>query len=219
MNPAIGILGGTFAPIHNGHLRLAIEAREQLSLAEVRLVPAAQPPLRAMPAVSAARRLHWVDLAIKGEAGLVCDARELTRSGPSYTVDTLEELRAEFPEAPLCLLLGLDAAQQLPAWHRWERLIELAHLVFFNRPGQVPDLSGALAALLARRQAHSAAELHESPAGRWWRVAMPPVPVSATDIRRRLRENRSVRGLLPDRVLDSFTPSDLELLKHDENPQ
>lgn len=185
----------------------------------MRLVPAAQPPLRATPRVSAAQRRRWVELAIAGERGLVCDARELTREGPSYTVDTLADLRREFPEAPLCLLLGQDAAHQLPSWHRWERLIELAHLVFVNRPGQAPELSPAIAGALARRQAHGAGELAEAPAGRWWRVAMPPMPVSATDIRRRLRENRSVRGLIPDRVLDALTPSDLELLKHDEKPQ
>lgn len=185
----------------------------------MRLIPAAQPPLRALPAATAAQRLRWVELAIAGEAGLRCDARELTRRGPSYTFDTLAELRAEFPQAPLCLLLGQDAAHQLPSWHRWERLIELAHLVFVNRPGQAPELAGPLAGLLAGRQAQSAGELRAAPAGRWWRLAIPPLPVSASDIRRRLRENRSVRGLLPDRVLDTLTPSDLELLKHDENPQ
>src|SRR5689334_3470917 len=115
---AIGIFGGTFAPIHNGHLRLAIEALEQLELAQVRLIPAARPPLRAAPAVPAQRRLRWLKLAIRGEPGLVADERELRRQGPSFTVDTVAGLRDEFPRTPLCLLLGGDAARQLPQWRR-----------------------------------------------------------------------------------------------------
>jgi nicotinate-nucleotide adenylyltransferase len=132
----IGIFGGTFAPIHHGHLRLAIEARDALQLDEVRLIPAAQPPLRAAPALPAARRLRWVRLAIGRERGLVADGRELARRGPSYTIDTLVSLRAQFPRAALCLLLGQDAARSLPRWHRWRELLEYAHLVIFARPGQ-----------------------------------------------------------------------------------
>lgn len=176
---------------------------------------AAAPPLRAAPAASAAQRLHWVELAIAGEPGLAADARELVREGPSYTVDTLAALRAEFPDTPLCLLLGQDAARQLPSWRQWERLPALAHLVFFNRPGQPRELEGPLARLLAGREARAVRELHDVPAGLWWPGEMLPQPVSAAAIRRRLRDNRSVRGLLPDRVLDQLTHADLELLKHE----
>lgn len=209
----IGVLGGTFAPIHNGHLRLAIEAREQLSLAEVRLIPAGAPPLRAVPAVSAQRRHKWVQLAIAGEPKLVADDRELRRAGASYTVDTLTELRAEKGEAPLCLIVGQDAAQQLNKWHRWQNLVQLAHLIIVNRPGTALELPPAVAAML--QEAPDAAALRAQPAGLFWRVAMPPLQISASDIRRRLKAGLSVRGLVPDRVLADFTPQDLKALSQD----
>jgi len=209
----IGIFGGTFAPIHNGHLRLAIEAREQLGLAAVRLVPAPRPPLRAAPAVPAARRLRWVKLAIRGERGLVADARELSRKGPSYTVDTLAALRAEFPRTPLCLLLGGDAAKQLPQWRRWRDLMGYAHLVFVNRPGAPERPAAPLARLLRGRRARHPRDLQRRVAGLWCRVEMPPLAISATDIRRRLKDRQSLRGLVPDAVLNDFTARDLEMLR------
>jgi nicotinate-nucleotide adenylyltransferase len=207
---SIGILGGTFAPIHHGHVRIAIEAREQLGLAEVRFVPAAQPPLRRAPAIAAARRLRWVRLAIARERGLVADDRELRRKGPSYTVDTLMSLRAEHPRASLCLLLGQDAAHQLPRWHRWRELPALAHLVFFHRPGQAAAFTGPLARLLRGRRARTARQLRAKPAGLWWRCEMPPLAIAASDIRRRLGAGQSVRGLVPDAVIGDFTRRDLE---------
>ena len=209
----IGIFGGTFAPIHNGHLRLATAARRQLRLAEVRLVPAANPPLRDKPAIDAKRRLRWVKLAIARRHGLVADARELRRKGPSYTVDTLESLRKQFPRTPLCLLLGQDAARSLPRWHRWRELPALAHLVFFNRPGQPAALPAALARLLRGRRARSARELKRQPAGLWLRARMPPMAVSASDIRRRLGRGLSVAGLVPDTVRADFTRKDLEAFR------
>ena len=209
----IGILGGTFAPLHNGHLRIAIEARDQLKLDEVRLVPAGAPPLRAVPAVPAARRLQWARLAVAGEKQLSVDDREVRRSGASYTVDTLAELRAENPRASLCLLVGIDAAQRLTQWHRWQHLVQLAHLVVVNRPGAAAELSPQLMAML--QEAPDASALREQPAGLFWRLTMPPLAISATDIRRRIKGKLSVRGLVPDRVLDSFTPQDFQALSQD----
>lgn len=206
----IGIFGGTFAPIHCGHLRLAVAAREQLRLREVRFVPAAQPPLRRVPAVPAARRLRWVRLALAGQRALRVDDRELRRKGPSYTIDTLASIRAEHPRTALCLLLGQDAARQLPRWHRWRELPELAHLVFFHRPGRPPPLAPPLARLLRGRRARSVAQLRSRPAGLWWRCAMPPVPISASRVRQQLRRGIPVRGLVPDAVIADFTRQDLE---------
>lgn len=216
MNGAIGILGGTFAPVHNGHLRLAIEARDQLGLSEVRFIPAAQPPLRAAPAVSAERRLRWVELAIRNEGKLVADGRELRRHGPSYTVDTLAELRAEQPQTPLCLLLGQDAARQLPQWRHWRSLPDYAHLIFFNRPGQAHELPAELNDLLQDREAHAVAELHRQPAGLWWRCTMPPMDISATRVRELLRKGLSVQGLVPRAVIEDFTQTDLEAFARNE---
>jgi len=213
----IGVLGGTFAPIHHGHLRLAIEAREQLRLTEVRLVPAARPLLRPAPRLSAARRLRWTRLAVASQPGLTVDDRELRRKGPSYMVDTLLSLRAELPRMSLCLLLGQDAAQRLPRWHRWQTLPELAHLVFFDRPGHAAKLAGPLARLLRGRAARGAAQLRARPAGLWWRCEMAPLAISASDIRRRLRQGLSVRGLVPDAVIDDFNRKDLEAFAQDEN--
>ena len=216
---AIGIFGGTFAPIHNGHLQLALTARDRLGLSQVRLLPAPQPPLRHRPAIAAQRRLEWVRLAIKGHPKLVADGRELKRTGMSYTIDTLAEIRNEFPATPLCLLLGQDAVQQLPQWHRWESLIDYAHLVFFNRPGVPEHFPVALARMMRDRAAHDPSELHKALAGLWWHCEMPPVDISATAIRHLLREGRPARakGLVPAAVLKSFTPTDLEAFADDED--
>lgn len=212
----IGILGGTFAPIHNGHLQLATVARDRLNLSEVRLIPAAQPPLRAAPAISAERRLRWVELAIRNEKNLTADGRELRRPGPSYTIDSLRELRGEHPQTPLCLLLGQDAARQLPQWRRWRSLPDYAHLIFFNRPGQAPELPAALTDLLQDRAAQAAPELHSQPAGLWWRCEMPPMDISATRVRELLRRGHSVEGLVPQVVIEDFTPDDLEAFARNE---
>ena len=148
---------------------------------------------------------------------MIADDRELKRAGPSYTVDTLAELRAEMPRTPLCLLLGQDAASRLPYWHRWESLFDYAHLVFFNRPGVSAHLPAALARLLHEREAHDHRELQLALAGLWWPCEMPPVKVSASAIRAALRSGASVKGLVPDAVIQDFTPSDLEAFAQDEN--
>lgn len=216
LSSAIGVLGGTFAPIHNGHLRLATTARDQLGLAEVRLVPAGQPPLRGAPAVPAARRLRWVKLALRNERQLIADDRELKRSGPSYTVDTLAELRAERPRTPLCLLVGQDQAAQLTRWHRWRELFALAHLIFFNRPGAPDEFPEDLARELEPRAAHSPTQLRQQLAGLVWRCDMPPADISSSAIRARLKGGQSVQGLVPDAVIKDLTQADLEAFAADE---
>jgi nicotinate-nucleotide adenylyltransferase len=216
MADAIGILGGTFAPIHNGHLRLAIEVREQLGLKEVRLIPAAQPPLRPAPAVPASRRLRWVQLALENEPGLSVDDCELRREGPSYTVETLAQLRARYPDAPLVLILGMDAAAQLQRWHRWESLLELAHLLFCNRPGGRQGFAPGLSRYLHGKQARDLSGLHARPAGFWWRCVIQALDISATGIRERLAAGHSVRGLVPDAVIHDLTDEDREALIRDE---
>jgi nicotinate-nucleotide adenylyltransferase len=137
MKPAIGLLGGTFNPIHNGHLRLALEIYERLSLTEVRLIPSAQPPHRTIPSVSSELRLEMVQAAIAGVTGLTADDRELQRDGPSYMIDTLISLRAEYPDNPLCLILGSDAFMNLNSWHQSAQIINLAHIIVVRRPNTV----------------------------------------------------------------------------------
>ncbi|ROR34866.1 nicotinate-nucleotide adenylyltransferase [Inmirania thermothiophila] len=198
----IGLLGGTFDPVHVGHLRAALEAREALGLEAVRLIPNARPPHRGLPAAPAPARLAMVRLACAGEPGLAADGRELARAGPSYTVDTLISLRRELgARRPLCLLLGADAARGLASWHRWRELFALAHLVVLRRPGQAA-WEGAAGAELAARRADGAAALAAAPAGRVLELEIPLLEVSASDIRRRIAAGRSVRFLVPDPVLD-----------------
>ena len=220
-SPAIGVFGGTFTPIHHGHIRLAVELRERLGLSQVLMVPSAHPPHRAAPEVPPQRRLEWARLAVAGEPCLTVDDREIRRSGPSYTYDTLAELRREMggpTQAPLVLLLGDDAANQLHTWHRWRELFDLAHLVFVERPYEPPAPSPELAAFLRGRRADSLQSLLARPAGRWMSAAIPPLAISSTRIRRLLKAGRSIRGLVPDAVIQTFTTEDVRALTHDEDP-
>lgn len=217
--PAIGVFGGTFAPIHNGHLRLAIEVRERLGLSRVLVVPCAAPAHRAAPAVSAGRRLRWAQLAVSGDPGLAVDDRELHRQGPSYTYDTLVELRRELgPSTPLVLMIGEDAANGFHTWHRWREILDLAHLVFVERPFEPAEPAAELAAFLRGRHTLDASALLARPAGLWWPTSIPPLAISSTRIRRLLAAGRSVCGLVPDAVLRDFTAEDVRLLSHDEEP-
>ena len=204
---AIGLLGGTFDPIHHGHLRLAQEAQEQCNLNQVRFLPSGTPPHRATPKAGATARRDMVRLAIQGQPAFVADEREVTRTTPCYTVDTLTELRAELgDEVALCLILGGDAFLQLHTWHEWKRLFELAHVVVLQRAGTAPlgnAMQQARAELQAEyraRLAPSAKALHESASGAIFVADMPALEISATDIRRRCADARSIRYLVPDTV-------------------
>lgn len=198
----IGILGGTFDPIHNGHLRLALEVYERLGLAEVRLIPLHQPPHREGPAAGDALRLEMVQAATAGVPGLTVDDRELQRGGISYTVETLASMREEFGDTPLCLILGMDAFRGLPQWHLWERLPELTHLVIAGRPSAVPPGEGPAARLLTERGTDDPAALGSQPAGRILLIPVPLLDISASGIRGMLAAGRNPRYLLPDAVLD-----------------
>lgn len=202
----IGILGGTFDPIHFGHLRLAEVCADACALSEVRLLPAALPNLRDRPSTPAEDRLRMVRLAVQGNARLAVDDRELRRPGVSYTVDTLLELRAELgPTRALCLLLGADAFLRLPAWSRWLRLFELAHIVVVARFGAAPEQAGARAPELdaewRRRASTDPRIVNAAPAGAIVRIDAPLLDISATHIRQCLERGASVRYLLPDLVL------------------
>lgn len=215
---AIGLLGGTFSPIHHGHLRLALEVRERLALDRVHLIPAGEPPHRQNPGISAQRRLEWVRLACGDEKGLFVDDREVRREGRSYTYDTLAGLRAEMPDASLVLLLGDDAANGFHTWHRWQEIPGLAHLVFVERPYEHSAPAAALQALMRGKRVTDAAALRSRPAGLFMTAALPPLAISSTRVRGLLKARRSVRGLVPQAVIDSFTDEDIDFLTHDEEP-
>lgn len=205
----IGILGGTFDPIHHGHLRIAQEALEQCGLAQVRFVPCGTPPHRAAPQAEAKSRWEMVRLALNGHPDFLVDVHEVFRTDPCYTVDTLAALRAELGEQqPLCLILGGDAFLQLHTWHEWKRLFELAHIVVLQRAGGPPlgnainSTDAALQAEYRTRLAPGASALHEAAHGAIFVADMPALEISSTDIRRRCAEGRSVRYLVPDAVVN-----------------
>jgi len=196
----IGVFGGTFDPVHNGHLRIALELRQQLGLDELRFVPCRQPPHRPMPYASAEQRLAMLQLAVAGQSEFVIDERELRREGPSFMVDTLASIRTEEQDTPLCLVLGGDAFVGLAGWHRWRQLIDLAHLVIAHRPGTPFILEGELLELYQQRQVDNAASLREAPAGHILLCPVTQLDISSTAIREHLREGGSGRYLLPDDV-------------------
>ncbi|MGV8843899.1 MAG: nicotinate-nucleotide adenylyltransferase [Pseudomonas sp.] len=197
----IGILGGTFNPIHIGHLRGALEVAEQFGLDEVRLLPNALPPHREAPRVAASHRLAMVACAVAGEPALRVDDRELKRDKPSYSIDTLESLRAELAEHDqLFMLLGWDAFCGLPTWHRWEELLEHCHILVLQRPDADSDAPQVLRDLLAARSVSDPQAL-SGPGGQLAFVWQMPLAVSATQIRASLAEAKSVRFLVPDAVL------------------
>ena len=202
----VGILGGTFDPIHYGHLRLAQEALEQCMLSTVRFIPGGTPPHRTAPLASAAHRLQMVRLAIQDQPGFAVDEREVQRTDPCYSVDTFSALRAELgSQQSLCLLLGSDAFLQLHSWHQWEKLFELTHIVVMQRPGRpvgnaMAQADGGLSKQYQSRLAPSPQLLHESPGGLVVVLDMPQLDISATDIRSRAAQHKNLRYLLPDAV-------------------
>ena len=197
----IGVYGGTFDPVHYGHLRTALEVREALDLDEIRFVPCRIPPHRRKPFFSAGKRLELLKLATADEPGFVVDTRELARPGPSYMVDTLASLRREAGDKPLCLIVGLDAFLGLPGWHRWQDLFELAHLVVMDRPGYRPEWPSALKPQVEARRSGEIPSLRRRPAGRIFFQQVTRLEISATYIRQCLLEGKSPRYLLPDRAL------------------
>jgi len=195
-----GIFGGTFDPIHYGHLRTAFELLQALDLEEVRFIPAGDPPHRGEMFASADLRLEMVRLATARQPGFVVDERELHRDGPSYTVDTLSSLRAEQDAAPLGLIVGMDAFLGLTTWHRWEELLDLAHIIVAHRPGwKAPDL-GPLGELVSEFGTHRVQDLHEAPGGRVHIHAVSQLEISSTEIRELIAAGRDPRFLMPDAV-------------------
>lgn len=198
-----------FDPVHFGHLRSAVEVRDGLNLAQVRLVPCARPPHRAGAIASAEQRRAMLELAIAGEPGLAVDDREMTRTTLSYTVDTLASLRAELPSTPLCLIVGMDAFLGLPTWHRWQALFGLAHIVVLERPGREAHISDILRAEMQARLTTQADDLQHTLAGRLLTFRATQLPISSTGLRESLAGGRSVRYLLPDAVYRYIQNHDL----------
>ncbi len=197
----LAIYGGTFDPVHIGHLRSAIEVAEYLQLPQLHLMPNAVPPHRASPDVGAQQRLAMLRLAVADEPLLQIDTRELERSEPSWTIDSLLSVRAQIgQQTALFFVLGQDAFAGLPGWHRWQEILQHCHLLVLQRPDQDCSLPPQLAELSAARQLAHWRQI-ERPSGNIIFLQQTPLPLSATDIRQRLATGRNVRYLLPDAVL------------------
>ncbi len=198
----LGIFGGTFDPVHYGHLRTAFEMLQALDFGEVRFIPCGDPPHRGHTFASAAQRLAMVQAAVSSQPGFVVDDREVRRDGPSFSVDTLRSLRGEFPDTPMGLIVGMDAFLGLPEWHRWDEILDLAHIIVAHRPGwRAPDY-GALGDLLAERGTHSVERLHTAIAGLVHIHAVTQLEIASTDIRELIAIGRDPRFLMPDAVIE-----------------
>lgn len=210
---SVGIFGGTFDPIHYGHLRPARELAAALKLDRVHVLPAAVPPHRPQPVASSAQRLHMVELALAGDTSFVADDSELRRPGPSYMVDTLAVFRQQYGNKPLVLMIGTDSFLALPEWHEWERLFELAHIGVMTRPGWTEEWP----AWARPRRANSPDELKQGPAGRIWVQSVAPQAISATALRAALAQGDAVaQAWLPSAVLEYIEQQHLYMNENGE---
>jgi len=204
---SMGIFGGTFDPIHYGHLRTAFEMLQALRFDEVRFMPCGNPPHRGKTYADAELRLKMVRVATEAQHGFVVDDRELRRDGPSYSVDTLATLRNEFPLRPIALMIGMDAFLGLPKWYQWREILQLAHIVVAHRPGwRAPDI-GPLGELLADRGTHRIGDLHQAKCGHIFIHDVTQLEISSTEIRELVAVGRDPRFLMPDTVRDVIEKS------------
>lgn len=201
----IGLTGGTFDPIHFGHLRMAQEFADNLQLSAVRFIPAAIPPHKSAPIVSAEHRSAMVRLGIAGNSIFSCDERELHRVGASYTIDTLKSLRDELgADISLVLLMGSDAFSKFDTWHHWQEIIQLCHIALVQRPieGNQEPLSEALQSFLKSHYTENTDDLHSKPSGLLTMQTVTALEISSTAIRKYLQQQNSVRYLLPDSIIE-----------------
>ena len=205
---AIGIFGGTFDPVHFGHLRTSLEIQQQLKLDEMRLIPCKHPPHRPPPTASALHRLNMARLGVENSE-LIVDDREMTRDGPSYSIDTLMSLRREFPRASLNMVVRQDAFLELPSWYQWEKLIQLANIIVICNIDWSMPKAGIMTDFF---EAHALAP-EESPkdftAGRVMPLSVTALDIAARKLRALMQAKRSIRFLVPEKVLDYIQKNDL----------
>ena len=207
MTQPIGILGGTFDPVHNGHLHLATTFLKELDLAELRFIPLNNPPHRAAPQASPEQRLQMLKLAVENQAHLKVDDCELQRDKVSYTIDTLKELRTKFANAPLCLLMGIENFKTLNTWHQWQSLLGYAHIVIANRPGSDDIINNEeIKNFMDTFITTAVGNLHHQAAGCIMKLDIPMLDISSTQIRNNFQSDPTSisksESLLPNKVLD-----------------
>ncbi len=199
MVQAVGLFGGTFDPVHLGHLRSAVEIAELFDLEHVRLIPNAVPPHRAQPEATAQHRLLMLQLAVKNSPNIIIDDCELQREGPSYSIDTVKLMREQMPDAALYLIVGTDAFQALDSWHEWQDLLTYCHIIVMQRPDQAFQLSETLQPWYQQHLALDADK--QRLAGAIWPVTLTQLAISATEIRSKIRDGNSAAYLTPDPVV------------------
>lgn len=199
---SIGILGGMFNPVHNGHLRVAVECKEAFDFNELRMFPCAEPPHREVPEVSSQQRLKMLQLALQDVEGVQADDRELNRPGPSYTIDTLRSLKSEFPQAGLYLIIGSDAFQSLNTWHEWEKILEFANIIIAQRPDNEEDFLSEVGQMLRGCFTSEINEFKASIAGKIYVLKVSQLEISSSYVRELFREQKIAKFLLPEIVLN-----------------
>ena len=198
----IGVFGGRFDPIHYGHLRTAFELLQALNFEEIRFMPCGNPPHRDQAHADAEFRFEMVAAAIEGQHGFVIDDRELSRKGPSYSVDSLNTLRTDFPLRSIALIIGMDAFINLPKWYQWQEILQLSHIVVAHRPGwRLPDM-GPLGELLTTKGTHRVDDLHEAKSGHIYIHDVTQLEISSSEIRELISLDRIPRFLMPDSVCE-----------------
>lgn len=208
----IGILGGTFDPVHHGHLRLALECLEQAALSQVRLIPLHTPPHRRGARASGKQRLRMLELATHGSDKLVIDDCELARGGTSYTIDTLKLQRERLGGTPVCLIMGMDAFQTIHSWREWQSILDYAHILVADRPGEATHVEhGDVASIYRQAATRDRQDLQRAPAGKIFRIGMPLLEISATRIRTIIGEGRDPHFLLPSAVIQFILKEKLYL--------
>ena len=203
MNKLIGIFGGTFDPIHYGHLRPALDVLQGACLNEIRFIPNRLPPHRNAPALNDQQRAELVDLAIAEMPNFILDDRELRRQGPSYMVDTLCSLKADFPDDTLCLIMGMDAFNGLPQWHEWRKIFTMCHIIVTSRPNfELADFTAQKD--ISSRFCDSPEALQNTPAGQILLQSVTQLDISASLIRGYLSSGQSTQYLLPKIVREKL---------------
>lgn len=211
MKKLIGLFGGTFDPIHYGHLRSALELIQIIGFEQIRFIPCQQPVHKETLKASAAQRLHMLKLATENQPSFIVDPREINRSTPSYMVETLTSLREEFPDDSLVLIIGSDAFLHLPSWHQWQRLLDFCHIMVVQRPGHKLGLDAELAAYLDQHALADASELEQKNHSGIYIQTITALDISSTMIRSQINAGLNPRFLLPDSVLAYINEQNLYL--------
>ena len=214
MKQRIGLMGGMFDPVHLGHLQVAMAAQLSLQLDQVRLIPCLQPNHREYPFCTPQHRLAMLELAVREHPQLTVDDAEIRRGGTSYTIDTLLEMRERFPDDSLVYILGMDAYASLPAWHRWQELLDLTHFLVVTRPGYQLDAVPLMAQQLAQRQVANAEAMFATPQGKVMIYSELQSPVSSTLVRKTIDAGRSISDLVPEAVESYLHDHDIYRRKH-----